>query len=96
MKTKYLTAETKHNLRILKKTTDPEVIAQVLESVFQRPMTMQEIWEYRSWYLSRTEEQLEKNPALRWGKARILVMQGRLEKARQAKGISGRVCGSGL
>ena len=83
MKTKYLTAETKHNLRILKKTTDPEVIAQVLEGVFQRPMTMQEIWEYRSWYLSRTEEQLEKNPALRWGKARILVMQGRLEKARQ-------------
>lgn len=83
MKTKYLTAETKHNLRILKKTTDPEVIAQTLEAVFQRPMTMQEIWEYRQWFLGCTEEQLEKNPALRWGKARILVMQGRLEKARQ-------------
>lgn len=81
MKIKYLPSEDRRNLRLLRHTTDVELIASVLLSIFRRKYTLQALWEYRKWFLELPREQYEKYPALICGLIQIYVLSGELEQA---------------
>lgn len=84
MRIKYLVAEDRQNLRLLRHTTDKDVIRAVLASLFKRKFTLQALWEYRKWIMELTEEELENNPELAYGRVQILILSGDLEGARLA------------
>ena len=84
MKIKYLSLEDRQNIRVLRHASDVTFKINILESVLRRPYyTLQALWEYRTWFLELTEEQLENHPFLVWGLTQILVLQGELSKAYQ-------------
>ena len=84
MKIKYLSPEDRQTLHFLRHTTDPEVIAVVLESTFKRSLhTMQALWEYRKWFWALPEEKLYERPVLMWGLSQIVLLQGDPDKARE-------------
>lgn len=83
MKIKYLTADDRRNLRLLRHTTDNELIASVLASIFRRKYTLQALWEYRKWFVELPREYFEKEPMLVYGLSNIYVMSGELLKAKE-------------
>lgn len=84
MKIKYLSLEDRQNIRVLRHASDVTFKINILESVLRRPYyTLQALWEYRTWFLELTEEQLDHHPFLAWGLTQILVLQGDLSKAYQ-------------
>lgn len=85
MKMKYLPQEDRQNLRMLRHTTEEDVIVSVLESIFRRPTayTLQALWEYRKWFLELSDDRLRRHPALTCGLIQILLLQGDLDQARE-------------
>ena len=81
MKIKYLTADDRRNLRLLRHTSDMQLIASVLASIFRKKYTLQSLWEYREWFLMLPREFYEKDSSLIYGLVQIYTMSGDLEKA---------------
>ncbi len=83
MKIKYLTADDRRTLRLLHHTSDAELIASVLASVFRRKYTLQVLWEYRKWFLELPREYYMKDMSLIYGLTQIYIMSGELLKAKE-------------
>ncbi len=83
MKVRYLPAEDRHTLQILRKTTDSGDMAVILNEVLHRSFSVQALWEYRKWFHKLTPEDISKYPATAIGLAQVLVLEGSIEKARE-------------
>lgn len=82
MKIRYLSSEDRQNLRILRHSSDSDEKINILESFFRRDFyTLQDLWEYRKYFLELTEKQLKAHPILVCGLIQILVIQGDLDQA---------------
>jgi len=82
MKLKYLPDEEKKTIRMLKKITDTDEMANVLDKLMHRPFTLQILWEYRKWFQMLTEEQLQSRAGLMCGLAQIHILAGELDEAK--------------
>ncbi len=84
MKIRYLSSEDRKNLRVLRNSSDSDEKIKILESFFRRSFyTLQDLWEYRKFFLELTEEQLKEHPILVCGLIQILLLQGDLDKAHE-------------
>ncbi len=84
LKIRYLPIDDRNNLRVLRHTTDQDVVEAILGSIFKRPYyTLQVLWEYRKWFYELKDEQLERNHALKCGLIQICIMAGEIEKAEE-------------
>lgn len=83
MKLKYLPIEDKRNIKSLKKAETNEEIITILESIFQRPYTLQVLWEYRKWYYKLSKEELDEHLAIKTSFVQIKIMEGNLMEAQQ-------------
>lgn len=82
MKIRYLSDEDKQTLYVLRHTTEPEMIAQILEQALRNQPTMHAIWEWRKWLFQLDEEVLRTRPILTSGLMLIYILQGQLQNAR--------------
>lgn len=67
-------------MRILPHSSDSDEKMNILEAFFRRSFyTLQDLWEYRKYFLELTEEQLKDHPILVCGLIQILPIEGDLE-----------------
>lgn len=81
MKIKYLSAEDRSNLRILRSMNNDEEIRDFLSKVFQEPHTMQALWHYGKWLQRLTDELLIGHEELIVTQALVYILDGNIEKA---------------
>lgn len=76
MKIKYLPIEDRKNISLLKKTNNQEEIVSILKTIFNRPFTLQVLWEYKKWYYMLDRGILDDNLDLKSAFIQIKLMEG--------------------